>query len=104
MNGETPAQATAHRYGPLSLVSALVSVLAAEFAGWFFAIPYVILTLIYVLPVLAAIDLVVYFALATRPGTAGQVGRGILIGSLSVPVSLVVFTLGFMAAQAIGPI
>jgi hypothetical protein len=46
----------------------------------------------YVLPALLAVDLV------------GQIGRGILIGSLAAPVSVVTFTVGFVVAHAIGPI
>jgi hypothetical protein len=73
MENETLAQSTTHRYGPASLVSALVSVFATEFAAWIFAIPYVLLTVIYVLPALAVVDLVVYATLAKRPGAAGQI-------------------------------
>jgi hypothetical protein len=104
MENEILTRATEHRYGPVSFVSALVGTFAMEFVAWVSAIPYVIITIIYVLPALLVVDLAVYALLAKRPGALGQVGRGILIGSLSVPVSLIVFTAGFVVAHAIGPI
>lgn len=93
-----------YRYGPVSFVSAVVTILAVEFAIWAIATPYPILAVVYVLPALVVIDLVVYVVLARRPDQLGQVGRGMLIGSLSAPVSVLVFTAGFIVAHAIGPI
>ncbi|BCO33847.1 hypothetical protein [Mycobacterium heckeshornense] len=92
------------RYGVKSFLAALVTSLAVEIPAWAAAMYYVLPLFIYVLPALAVIDLAVYSLLAKRPGTAGQIGRGILIGSLSVPLSAVVFTVGFIVAHAIGPI
>jgi hypothetical protein len=92
------------RYGPVSFVSTLVTILAVEFAAWVTAIPYPPLMIYTVPPVLLVVDLVAYAILARRPGALGQIGRGILIGSLSVPVSVVVFTIAFIVAHAIGPI
>ncbi|MDI3313722.1 MAG: hypothetical protein QJR12_05395 [Mycobacterium sp.] len=104
MQNSSPTKTAEDRYGAVSFLVALVTTLAVELAAWIATLSYVIPLFLYVLPTLAVVDLVVYGVLAKRPGTAGQVGRGILIGSLSVPVSLVVFTAGFVIAQAIGPI
>lgn len=104
MENVSMTAAATYRYGAVSFVSALVTILAVEFATWAFAIPYPILVVVYVLPALAVADLVVYVLLARRSGKLGQAGRGILIGSLSAPVSVLVFTAGFTLAYAIGPI
>lgn len=104
MENGSATVATTRRYGPVSFVSALVTILAVEFAAWATATPYPILTVIYVLPAVAVADLAVYAFLARRPDKLGQVGRGMLIGSLSAPLSVLVFTAGFIVAHAIGPI
>lgn len=91
------------RYGPVSFVSTLATIFVLEFIEWI-TFPFALLLIYYVLPILLVIDLIIYAVLAKRLGTLGQVGRGILIGSLSVPVSVVVFTAGFVVAHAIGPI
>ncbi len=101
---EPTTRSATHRYGPVSFVSALVSVLVAEFAAWIAALSYLMPLFYYVLPALLVVDMIAYAVLAKRPGTWGQVGRGILIGSISVPVSLIVFTAVYLVAQAIGPI
>ncbi|AOS94247.1 hypothetical protein AN931_22125 [Mycobacterium intracellulare subsp. chimaera] len=41
---------------------------------------------------------------ARAPGRWGQVGRGMMIGSLSGPLSLLVFIPAFIIAGAIGPL
>ncbi len=104
MDSGLSTSAMRHSYGPASFMAALSSILATEFAAWATAVPYVIAAVIYVLPSLLVVDAVVYVLVATRSGKFGQVGRGILIGSLSVPISFVVFTAGFIIAKAIGPI
>jgi hypothetical protein len=91
------------RYGPVSFMATLATILTLEFIEWI-TVPYVLLAIFYVLPVLLVIDLMIYAILAKRHGTLGQIGRGILVGSLAVPVSVVVFTVGFIVAHAIGPI
>ncbi|OBF63192.1 hypothetical protein A5753_12950 [Mycobacterium sp. 852002-51971_SCH5477799-a] len=59
--------------------------------------------LIFVLP--ATLAYVAVSALIARaPGRWGQVGRGMMIGSLSGPISILIFVPAFIVAHAIGPI
>jgi hypothetical protein len=89
------------RYGPLSFVVALVHILIAGLFTWF-SIVYLSL-----LPPVS-IGYIVYLAIsalvAMGQGKIGQVGRGMLIGSLSAPLSLIVFIPVLIIAHAIGPI
>jgi hypothetical protein len=90
------------RYGPLGFAVALVQILIVDLATWLFVFP-VWPMVIYVLPVL-----LVYAALcaliARGPGKVGQIGRGMLFGSLSGPLSILIFFPAFIIAHAIGPI
>lgn len=87
------------RYGPLSFVVALVHILVVDGATWL-SLPW---SIVFVLP-----EVLVYMAIAAaiarRPGKVGQVGRGMLLGSLSGPVSLIVFIAVWAIAHALGPI
>lgn len=92
-----------HRYGPLTFAAAVVNILSTNLYIWLLA-PFSILGYpLFLLPVVA-VDLAVAAALATRPGRLGQVGRGMLIGLLSVPIGLAVFISGFAIAHSVGPI
>ncbi|OBB78237.1 hypothetical protein A5760_22015 [Mycobacterium colombiense] len=70
-----------------------------EFTTWLF-MPY---SIVFVLPVV-----LIYMAIAAlvmqASGTTGQIGRGMLIGSLSGPLSLLIFGAVWAIAHAIGPI
>ncbi|OBI94826.1 hypothetical protein [Mycobacterium sp. 1465703.0] len=58
---------------------------------------------IFVLPITLAY--IAISALISRaPGRLGQVGLGMVFGSLSGPLSLLVFVPAFIIAHAIGPI
>jgi hypothetical protein len=106
MDNSSVTSVSGYRYGLASFVSSLMTIFAIEFAE-FITIPYVYITtvtIIYVLPALLVVDLVVYAVLARCSGTLGQIGRGILIGSLAVPMSAVVFTAGYVAIRVIGQI
>jgi hypothetical protein len=48
------------------------------------------------------IDLLASAVLMTRPARLGQIGRGMLIGWLSAPVSVAFFVSVFIAGKAIG--
>ena len=48
------------------------------------------------------VDVVVAVILTSRSGTLAQVGRGMLIGLIAAPATLVVFLPGFFLAQALG--
>ncbi len=95
---------SATKYGPVSFISALANILVLEVVTCFFLpwMPFVAL-LYFVTPVLV-VDWVLAVVLVMRPGTLGQVGRGMLIGSLSAPVSVALSAAGFIVARAIGPI
>lgn len=91
--------ATQPRYGRATFVAALVNILAVELAVWV-CLPWLVLA-VYVLPLLA-IDLVVAAVLRSRPGPAGQVGRGMLIGLIAAPAALAVFLPSLWLVQALG--
>ena len=87
------------RYGPVTFGVAVLHVFIVEFTTWLF-MPY---SIVFVLPVV-----LVYMAIAAlvmqASGTVGQIGRGMLIGSLSGPLSLLIFGALWAIAHAIGPI
>ncbi|MGE2832692.1 hypothetical protein [Mycobacterium sp. SMC-4] len=99
MTNQSERQALKPGYSPVTFLSALVNILVVEFALWT-VLPWFLLT-IYVLPLLL-IDLVVAGVLNSRPGTAGQIGRGLLIGLIAAPLTLVVFVPGLWLAQGLG--
>jgi hypothetical protein len=96
---ESVVEATNSCYGPLTFLVAVLHILVVEFATWLF-MPY---SIVFVLPVV-----LIYMAIAAlvlrAPGKLGQVGHGMLIGSLSGPLSLLIFGAAWAIAQAIGPI
>lgn len=98
MNRQSPISAR-NRYGPTSFLVAVVHILLWEFGTWLF-FPY---SLVFVIPgVLVYMAIAALIALAT--GIVGQVGRGMLMGSLAVPLSLVIFGGIWAIASAIGPL
>jgi hypothetical protein len=101
MENDSTASAAEDRYGPASFVAALANILVVEFITWAFLPWMTFLAFFFVLPVLV-VDLVPAAVLATRPGKLGQVGRGMLIGWISAPVSMAVFSVGVIIARAIG--
>jgi hypothetical protein len=103
MENDSTAGAAKDRYGPASFVAALVNMFVVEFATWIFLPWMTFLAFLFVLPVLV-VDLVPAAVLAIRPGKLGQVGRGMLIGWISAPVSMAAFSVGVIVARAIGAI
>jgi hypothetical protein len=93
------AQPLTSSYGPVTFLAALVNILVVETAVWYF-LPWFALA-VFVLPLLL-IDLALAAVLRSRPGVAGQVGRGMLIGLVAAPVALAVFLPGLMLVQAMG--
>ncbi len=89
------------RYGPVTFVSAMLNIFVVNLSMWICA-PYTIILYQIYLFVLA--DLGLSIAFATRAGNLAQIGRGMLIGLLSVPAALVAFASVFIIAHAIGPI
>ncbi|MBB2989677.1 hypothetical protein FHR72_001140 [Mycolicibacterium iranicum] len=86
---------TESRYGPASFGAALANIVLIEFTMWVFT-PWWLLA-VYMLPLLL-VNLVLAVLLERRGGIPGQIGRGMLIGLLSVPAALVLFLPGFMLA------
>lgn len=93
------AGASDDRYGPLSFAVALAHILVVDGATWVL-MPW---SIVFVLPE-ALIYMAISAVIARGPGKVGQVGRGMLLGSLSGPLSLIVFISGWAIAHAIGPI
>ena len=89
------------RYGPISFLVALAHILVIDFATWLF-MPWLILVLLAVPVLLMYIGI---SAVVARAGsTTGQIGRGMLWGSLSAPLSVLIFVPIWLIAGAIGPI
>jgi len=88
-----------NRYGAVAFVATMVNILIVEFVTWIY-FPWMPLVLI-VLPILL-LDLAVAAVLATRPGMLGAVGRGMLVGWLAVPISLVIFIPAYITIAALG--
>lgn len=89
------------RYGAVGFVSATANVFMGNLAAWA-SFPYFLFYLLFVPLIL--VDLVAATVLASRSGRLGQVGRGMLIGLLSVPVAPAVIAIGYLLTAAIGPI
>lgn len=86
-------------HGPVAFAAALVNIVIVELAVWV-VLPWLALAF-YVLPLLV-IDLGVALVLKSRRGASAQVGRGMLIGLLAAPISLVLFVPGLWLTQALG--
>ncbi|GAB1815473.1 hypothetical protein [Mycobacterium sp. MUNTM1] len=97
----TPSAPMNGRYGPLSFLVALAHILVIDFATWLF-MPWLILVLL-AAPVLLAYAGIGAFVARTT-GKPGQIGRGMLWGSVSAPLSVLIFVPVWLIAQAIGPI
>lgn len=99
MADESVVGAAKSPYGPITFLVAVLHILVVEFATWLF-MPY---SIVFVLPLV-----VIYMAIAAlvmrAPRTMGQIGRGMLIGSVSGPLSLIIFGAAWAIAHAIGPI
>lgn len=89
------------RYGPVGFSAAMVNILVLEYVTWLF-IPWLTLAL-FALPVIL-VDVAVSALLTKCAGRLGQAGRGMLIGCMSAPVSMVIFIPAIIIAHAIGPI
>lgn len=99
MTGEPTVNASKALYGPVTFLVAVMHLLIVEVATWLF-MPY---SIVFVLPVVLIYMAVAAFVLRAS-GTLGQIGRGMLIGSLSGPLSLLIFGAVWAIAHAIGPI
>lgn len=99
MTSEPTISASESLYGPVTFLVAVLHLFVVEVATWLL-MPY---SIVFVLPVV-----LIYMAVAAlvmrASGTLGQIGRGMFIGSLSGPLSLLIFGAAWAIAHAIGPI
>ncbi len=92
-------QRSPQRYGAAGFLAATLNVLLGNLAAWF-AFPYFLLYLLFV-PVIV-VDLVVAAVLVRRPGLGGQIGRGMLVGLISVPLAPAAIAAGYAIAVVAG--
>jgi len=97
MTNDSAAGRANGRYGPLSFTVTLLHILIVNGTTWLF-MPY---SIVLVLPAVL-IYMGIAAVLARNPGKVGQVGRGMFLGSLSAPLSLIVFALAWAVAKGIG--
>jgi hypothetical protein len=88
-----------NRYGPITFAVAQVHILIVGALTWFL-IPY---SVVFVLPG-ALVYMAISALIAMNQGKIGQVGRGMLIGTASGPLSLLIFAAVWIIAKALGPI
>lgn len=99
MVSESTVTPSGQRFGPITFVAALGNTLLVGLATWYF-LPWFALA-VFVLPILL-VDLALGAVLATRSGTMGQLGRGMLIGLITAPLTLLVFLPGLLLVQELG--
>jgi hypothetical protein len=87
------------RYGPVTFVVAQVHIFIVGLLMWLL-IPYSVVLVLPAVLVYMAISALI----AMNQRKLGQVGRGMLIGSASAPLSAILFGLVLVIAKAIGPI
>lgn len=102
MTDKETARSPVDRYGPLTFAVAIVHVFVVDLGTWLIVLPMWPFAFI-VLPITLAY-IGISALIARAPGRWGQVGRGMTIGSLSGPLSLLVFVPAFIVAGAIGPL
>lgn len=87
------------RFGPVGFAAALANILVIEFAIWTL-LPWVYLA-VFVIPLLL-LDVAVSVFLRGRPGTLGEIGRGMLVGCIAGPAALAFFIPLYFLAAATG--
>lgn len=101
MTDKATSHISADRYGPRTFSLVLVHIFVVELATWLL-MPY---SIVFVLPVvLVYMAIAAFLAWAWPPGAVGRLGRAMFIGSLSGPLSLILFGTAFAIAHAIGPL
>lgn len=89
-----------NRYGPPSLVAAIITIIVLEVAIWILA-PVPVGILMLVGPLLIAV-LALAFMLTCCGGRIAQIGRGMLVGSIAAPLSIAIFGGALYLVQAAG--
>lgn len=98
MVSDSEARSRADGYGPRGFAAALMNILVIEFIAWAL-MPWVYL--IFFLAPLLILDFAVSVFLATRRGTLCEIGRGMLIGCIAGPTSLVFFVPMYLLVAAV---
>ncbi|MGB8404696.1 MAG: hypothetical protein WCE30_11610 [Mycobacterium sp.] len=88
------------RYGVAGFFAALANTAVLMFICWA-VMPWWLLLSVTALPALL-VDMLIAALLSRRGGQAGQIGRGMLVGCLSAPISLAVFVPVLVLAGNIG--
>jgi hypothetical protein len=88
-----------NRYGAVGFIAALANTLVLDFTTWVF-LPWLYLAVL-MLPILL-VDLMISAVVARYGGKVGQAGRGMLIGCLSGPLSLIIFIPALLLVTAVG--
>ena len=89
-------------YGPIGFAAALTDILALEFLTWSF-LPYWFMLPVSVLPAVI-VNAVIAYGLTRGRGAVAQVGRGMLIGGITAPITLLVFIPVYLLAHNFGPV
>ena len=98
--GHTQARRAAVAAGtPLDWISHSLRHLE-RWVAWSIAL-YTAWLAVFALPILL-VDLALGAVLATRSGTMGQLGRGMLVGLIAVPMTLLIFLPGLLLVQEFG--
>lgn len=93
-------QGTSHRYGPYSLVAAVITIILLEVPIWMMA-PVPIGILVLGGPLLIGL-LLIASMLIFCGGRTAQIGRGMLVGSIAAPLSIAIFGGAVYLAQVAG--
>lgn len=90
---------SATSYGAVGFAAALANTLVLDFVTCVF-LPWLYLAVL-VLPILL-VDVLISAVVSRYGGKVGQAGRGMLIGCLSGPLSLIIFIPAIIVVTAIG--
>lgn len=96
------AAAAERRYGRAGFLAAALTILLLELLAWVFMLYWYLLP-VTVLPAVVIVAVIGYVCTRAR-GTVHQVGRGMLVGCLSAPLTVAIFIPAWIIAQAIGPL
>ncbi|MEB3947695.1 hypothetical protein OSH31_19315 [Mycobacterium ulcerans] len=85
------------RYGPISFAVALAHILVVEFATWLCVLSVPPLAVFVLL--VSLIYLSISSVVAKSPGKLGQVGWGMLIGTVAAPLSLAILIAAILVTR-----
>jgi hypothetical protein len=90
------------RYGRAGFFGAIVNILFLEFLTAVFMLSWYMIP-VTVFPVLV-VDALIAFLLTRGRATAAQIGRGMLIGCVSAPLTIVIGTAAFVILKTTGAV